>query len=130
MDRLIIESTLANTNEISIAERVHSYGLVLNFKANNAGQVSHAFDALRKIAEQHPLDLMICKTMMPGIYDLEIKTEGLDEPIRIMNKAISNEVFESIETRVSGKEQMALVTNIAEAGNPIYINAAHIRNCD
>lgn len=134
MDRLIIESTLADVSEIFLSKSNDvirpNPSVVLGFKAINMDQIIHAFAVLKKIADQHEIDLLICKTMTSGIYDLEIKTEGLDEPIRISNKAISNEMLGAIEDQISKNQDIVLATNVSEEESWIPVHATHIKDCE
>lgn len=134
MDRLIIEATLEDVNEIFLSKNVEAVSpeptLILGFKALNMDQIIRAFAELRKIAEQHPIDLVICKTMVSGIYDLEIKTDGLDEPVRIMNKSISSEILGEIEDQIGRNEYIALGTNVSGQQNWIPIQLTHIKDCE
>jgi len=75
-------------------------------------------------------NLVICNTRLAGIYDLEIKTDGLDEPIRIMNKAIDNETLGAIEDRINNNQPIVLTTNVSEEDNIIAISQVHIKNCE
>jgi hypothetical protein len=65
---------------------------------------------------------------MTGIYDLEIKTKGLDEPIRITNKAIDNETLGAIEDKVNSQEKIVLTTNVSEEDNVIAITEVSIKS--
>lgn len=134
MDRLIIEATLEDVNEIFLSRNDENGAvaptLMLGFKALNMDQIIRAFAELKKIASQHPIDLVICKTMASGIYDLEIKTQGLDEPVRIMNKAISSEILGEIEDQVARNEHIVMGTNVSEEQNWIPIQLTHIKDCE
>jgi hypothetical protein len=131
---LIIESALSDVNEIflsgfktQISER---FGIVLGFKAANIDQVLNAFTGLKDIVCENDVSLVICKTRMTGIYDLEIKTKGLDEPIRITNKAIDNETLGAIEDKVNSREKIVLTTNVSEEDNVIAITEVFIKSCN
>lgn len=133
MDRLIIESTLADVNEIFLSAsndaRLNS-ALVLGFKPLNTNQVIKAFSALKDIAEKEKLELMICKTMVAGIYDLEIKTDGLDEPLRITNKAINAQTLKGIEDQIERNKQIVLGSNVTKEDHWIIVHAAQIKDCE
>jgi hypothetical protein len=133
MDRLVIESALSDVNEIFLSGFENStsdqFGIVLGFKATNTDQVLNAFIGLKDIVCDKPANLVICKTRLSGIYDLEIKTEGLDEPIRIMNKAINNETLGAIEDGINNKRGIVLTTNVSEEDNVISISEVQIIAC-
>ena len=118
MDRLVIESILANVDEIYLSNDNLSGGtnptLVFGFRAGNSDQVINAFTALKNITHQKNVDLVICRTLVSGIYDLELKTDALDEPIRIVNKAISPELLANIEEQFQKSEKIVLATNVSE----------------
>ncbi len=134
MDRLIIEATLEDVSEIFLSKNINEVkpepALVLGFKALNMDQIIHAFSELKKIAEHHPVDLIICKTMVSGMYDIEIKTDGLDEPVRIMNKVISNEIIGEIEDQVGKNKNIALAANVSEDQSWIPVRLTHIKECE
>ena len=134
MDRLIIESALSDVSEISLLTdedgKENSFAVVMGFKASNTDQILHAFTGLKNVASHNDIQLVICKTQNTGIYDIEIKTEGLDEPIRIMNKAIANETLGAIEDRINKDEHIVLTTNVSEEGNWIRVTAAHVKDCE
>ncbi|MBC7566283.1 MAG: hypothetical protein H7223_04890 [Pedobacter sp.] len=134
MDRLIIESALSDVKEIFLSGLEENasgpFTIVLNFKATYTEQVLNAFAGLKDIICDTKASLVICKTRMTGIYDLEIKTEGLDEPVRIMNKAIDNETMGSIEDRVHNHQGIMLTTNVSEQDNAILISEVEIKACD
>ena len=134
MDRLIIESTLSDVSEISTLENDQDINfaicLILNYKAANVEQVNHAFSALKQLQDHYPVDILVCKTMVTGLYDFEIKTAGLDEPIRIMNKPISAETVNDLEDQISKNEGFILGTNVSGQENWITINALTIKDCE
>lgn len=134
MDRLIIESALSDVSEISVLtddnNTERSFAVVLGFKASNTDQILHAFTGLKEASADSDFQLVICKTQASGIYDLEIKTAGLDEPIRIMNKAITGETLGAIEDQISKDQNIVLTTNVSEDNNWIRVSAAHIRDCE
>jgi len=132
MDRLIIESILSDLHEIHFAEggvdENAGSSIVLGFKNANMDQVVHALSALKKIAGEEEVELIICKTVQPGIFDLEIKTDALDEPIRIMNKSISNERLAEIGEKVSSETRMVLSANSPDAER-INLGRVKIKEC-
>jgi len=134
MDRLVIESALSDVNEIFLSgvenSTLEQFGIVLGFKATNTDQVLNAFIGLKDIVCDKPATFVICKTRLSGIYDLEIKTDGLDEPIRIMNKAIDNETLGAIEDRINNRQGIVLTTNVSEEDNVIPISEVQIKACE
>ena len=133
MDRLIIESILGDVNEILLSEASEceepETAVVLVYKTNHKDKVIHAWSVLKEIADEHEIDLAVCRTMVAGIYDLEIKTAALDEPIRIMNKVINHETIGAIEDLVNQNAQINLTTNLSERASWIPVHGAHIREC-
>ncbi|MHA4896423.1 hypothetical protein ACXZ1K_16840 [Pedobacter sp. PWIIR3] len=134
MDRLIIEAALSDVSEIFLETGDESNGdkfeIVFGFKATHTDQVLHAFAGLKEIAKNHEVQLIICKTRISGLYDLEIKAESLDEPIRIMNKTIDHETLGAIEDRINRDQHMVLTTNVSEEINSIVVRSAHIKTCE
>ncbi|RZK76841.1 MAG: hypothetical protein EOO92_13965 [Pedobacter sp.] len=134
MDRLIIESALSDVSEIFLVTddegNDNSFAIVLGFKASNTDQILNAFSGLKAVSVGDDIQLVICKTQVTGIYDLEIKTARLDEPIRIMNKAITSETLGAIEDRVNKNVHIVLTTNVSEEDNWIRVSATHIKDCE
>jgi hypothetical protein len=133
MDRLVIESILADVDEIYVSNDSINPNLnpsiVLGFKAGNADQVIHAFEALKTVAQNSAVELIICRTLVSGIYDLEIKTDALDEPVRILNKVISNETLKQIEDLLHQGKKVVLGTNVSEEENWIMVSDAVLKEC-
>jgi len=133
MDRLVIESILADVDEIHLSNDNQNPELnpsiVLSFKAQHTDQVIHAFTALKKVVHNSGVSLVICKTMTSGIYDLEIKTDALDEPVRILNKVISHELLLQLEEEFHKGKKIALTTNVSEEENWISLSNAEIKEC-
>lgn len=134
MDRLIIETVLADVNEIFLAKD-HSIpgqrtNIVLGFKARNTEQIIHAFEVLKSMTKDHEVALVICKTVQAGMYDLEICTEALDEPVRIMNKVITNETIGEIKDHLLISGKMMLSTNVSEDENWIDIDKVELKACE
>jgi len=133
MDRLVIESILADVDEVYLSNDsenpVLNPSIILGFKAANTDQVIHAFKILKKITHDGEVEFVICRTHVSGIYDLEIKTDALDEPIRILNKVISNELLGQIEDQLQKDEKIVLGTNVSEEENWIEVTTAQIRDC-
>lgn len=133
MDRLVIESILADVDEISLSNDNDkpelNPSIVLGFKANNVDQVIHAFHALKTLTHNKKVELVICKTFTSGIYDLEIKTEALDEPVRILNKVISHELLAQIEEQLRKSNHMVLGSNVSEEENWIILSDTQVKEC-
>jgi len=134
MDRLIIETILADVNEIFLAKD-HSIpgqrtNIVLGFKAKNTEQIIHAFEVLKSMTAGHEVSLVICNTVQTGMYDLEICTEVLDEPIRIMNKVITNETIGEIKDHLLKSSPMMLSTNVSEDENWLDVNKVELKTCE
>jgi len=133
MDRLVIESILADVDEIYLSNNSGNTELnpsiILGFKATNVDQVINAFTALKNVTHNKNVELVICKTLVSGIYDLEIKTDALDEPVRILNKAISHELLVQIEEQLQKSKKIILGTNVSEEENWILVSEATVKEC-
>ena len=133
MDRLVIESILADVDEIYLSNNSENTELnpsiILGFKATNVDQVINAFTALKNVTHNKNVELVICKTLVSGIYDLEIKTDALDEPVRILNKAISHELLVQIEEQLQKSKKIILGTNVSEEENWILVSEAAVKEC-
>ncbi|MCX2480118.1 hypothetical protein OQY15_13540 [Pedobacter sp. MC2016-15] len=133
MDRLVIESILADVDEIYLSNDSDKAELnpsiILGFKAGNSDQIISAFEALKSVAQDDNVELIICRTLVSGIYDLEIKTDALDEPVRILNKVISAELLSAIESQLQKSKKIVLGTNVSEEENWILVNAAQVKEC-
>jgi len=133
MDRLVIESILADVDEIYLSNNSGNTELnpsiILGFKATNVDQVINAFTALKNVTHNKNVELVICKTLVSGIYDLEIKTDALDEPVRILNKAISHELLVQIEEQLQKSKKIILGTNVSEEENWILVSEAAVKEC-
>lgn len=133
MDRLIIESILADVDQIYLSsdspKAELNPAIILGFKAANVDQVIHAFNALKEVTHNKRVELVICKTLVSGIYDLEIKTDALDEPVRILNKAIPDELLAQIEEQLSKNSTIILGTNVSEEENWIKVSEAAVKEC-
>lgn len=129
MDRLIIEATLEDVNEITLSGDSASR-LVLTFGAVNSEHIARALTELKKVSDRHTLELVICSTMVSGIYDLEIKTESLDEPVRIMNKAIEASILSKLEDHLAQGKVIALAVQGSEENTWIPIDQTNIKECE
>lgn len=132
MDRLVIESTLSDMDDILLAERSiegeNGTSIILCFKASHTDQVVNAIESLNGLSNRG-VDFVICKTLQSGLYDLEIRCEGLDEPIRLMNKAISNEKLGEIEDYIHSDTTLSLSANVCHPGNEIRLLKTEIKDC-
>ncbi len=72
---------------------------------------------------------MICRTLVSGIYDLELKCDALDEPVRILNKAIPHELLQQIEDQLHRSKKIVLGTNVTEEETWITVTEAHVKEC-
>ena len=133
MDRLVIESILADVDEIYLSNDSEkpelNPSIILAFKAGNADQIINAFDALKTVTHDKNVELIICRTLVSGIYDLEIKTDALDEPVRILNKVIPAELLAQIEEQLHQNKKIVLGTNVSEEENWIVVNEAQVKEC-
>lgn len=133
MDRLVIESILADVDEIYLSNDSDkpelNPSIILGFKAGNADQIISAFEALKNVTQDKNVELIICRTLVSGIYDLEIKTEALDEPVRILNKVIPAELLTKIEDQLHQSKKIVLGTNVSEEENWITVNEAQVKEC-
>jgi len=133
MDRLVIESILADVDEIFLSSdsKIEELNpsIILGFKAANTDQVISAFTALKNVTHNKEVEFIICRTLVSGIYDLEFKTDALDEPIRILNKAISHELLGEIEDYLAKNKSIIVGTNVSEEENWIRATQAHIKEC-
>lgn len=133
MDRLVIESILAETEKIYVSNDSESAELgtilMLGFKADHAEQVVNAFTALKNITHDKVVELVICKTLTSGIYDLELKTDALDEPVRILNKAIPDDLLLRLESQLQKDQEILLGTNVSEQESWITLTGAQVREC-
>lgn len=129
MDRLIIESILSNVQEVYLVEDgQNGSAVVLDFIDAHADQVANALSALKKIASEEQVEFIVCKTVQPGIYDLEIKTEALDEPIRMMNKSITEERLTEFGQEMNSGKNIALSSNFQDA-QKIRLSGLKIKEC-
>lgn len=109
MDRLVIESILADADEVVLnTEPSAPQSILLNFSNGNQEQIKHAFHALNALKADNTFSLLICDTLVSGMYDLEICTPALDEPVRICNKVIGHSELEKIKTQIKANPEMNL----------------------
>ena len=133
MDRLVMESTFADVDELYISNdsgvSETASSIFLGFKDINSEQAKHAFKALKNVTQNHNVELVICRTLISGIYDLEIKTDALDEPLRITNKMIDHETLSQIENLLNSDKKIVLATNLSEEKDWIQISSATVKEC-
>lgn len=133
MDRLIMESVLSDVSSFNLTKdgRDGFTGvLVMGFTEDRIAQVNHAFSELKKMVQEAGVALLICRTMVDGIYDLEICTDVLDEPLRINNKAIPNDMILEMERHVGNNPKIMLGADGLSAENWLAIGKLNIKNCE
>lgn len=133
MDRLIIESILEDVNEIQLLTTSQNPELnpsvILVFRDNNVDQVIAAFEALKQVTAGREIELIICSTLVSGVYDLEIKTDALDEPVRIVNKAIDQELLAAITSQFQQHRHIGLGTNVSPEAHWLKVTTAQVKEC-
>ena len=134
MDRLVLESILADVSEVFLAKENNNDALtssiLLGFKATNADQIISAFSHLKEIADTNGIALTICNTLVTGMYDLELVTEGLDEPIRICNKVIDAKFIKEIEELANSDSEVTLGSNVSEEENWFRLDSVAVKDCN
>lgn len=109
MDRLIIESILADVDEVRLSHTESAVpSILLRFNNGNQEQIKNAFNALKTLKADKKLSLLICETLVNGMYDLEICTDALDEPVRICNKVIDQAELENIKSQIKSNPEVRL----------------------
>ena len=117
MDRLVIESILADANEVALVDTQSSLPCIcLGFDNANMEQVKHAFEELNRLTLNKAVSLIICETLVTGIYDLEIVTDALDEPVRICNKVVEQQTLKGIREIMDKHPELILAVR-GEGGN-------------
>lgn len=133
MDRLIIETILADVDEILVSgdysKPTGNPCILLGYKASNIDQIIHAFSALKKLLAHHRVTLVICETMISGMYDLEIVSDALDESLRINNKVIEHDVVGQLRNFLNSSSEIKLAINVSQEENWIHVDEALIRVC-
>jgi hypothetical protein len=133
MDRLIIETVLENVDEILVSGDYSNTDehpcILLSYKATNIDQIIHAFSELKKLVSNHKVNLVVCQTMVNGMYDLEIVSDAMDEPIRINNKVIEHAAIKQIEDLLEQSPEIKLAINVSQEENWIHIDNASVRVC-
>jgi hypothetical protein len=134
MDRLVIESVLANVSEVFFSDSNTTADInptiVFGFKATNPEQIIIAFNQLKTIADRNEISLAICNTLVSGMYDLELFTEVLDEPIRICNKVISPEFLDKITEKTQSNVELGLSSNVSEQENWFKLSRVEVKDCN
>jgi hypothetical protein len=103
--------------------------LLLSYKAANIDQIIHAFSALKKLLANHEVSLLVCETMVSGMYDLEIVSDAMDEPVRINNKVIEHEEIRKLRELLSNSPELKIATTVSQEENWIHANKVEIRVC-
>ena len=133
MDRLVIETILSDLDGISVSEDQSFSGsgsaLLLSFKTGNSSQIVAAFDALKKTIGEHEVSFVVCKTMVSGMYDLEIASDALDEPIRLSNKVVKDEMLAKLEEDLEAEKSVCLAINVGDEHHWIELNQVSVRQC-
>jgi hypothetical protein len=133
MDRLITETILADVDDIRVSGDYSNTStnpcILLGYKASNIDQIIHAFAALKKLLAHHSASLVICKTMIAGMYDVEIVSDALDEPVRISNKVIEHDIIHQIEHLLGSETGVKLAINVSQEENWIHMDKGELRVC-
>jgi hypothetical protein len=125
MDRLVIETILTDVDEVTLINSESSIpSICLGFDAGNIEQAKHAFAALKKLTAYKEVSLVICETLVSGIYDLEIVTDALDEPVRICNKVVEHETLSGIRAIMDQQPELLLAVKGAEDETGLKISKA------
>ncbi|WP_316842285.1 hypothetical protein [Pedobacter gandavensis] len=133
MDRLIMESVLSDVSGFNLTkDSTEGYvgALVMGFSEDRVAQVSHVFSELKNMVQGDGIQLLICKTMLDGIYDLEICTAVLDEPVRISNKAIPKEMIHVIESHAANDPKILLGAAGLSQEHWLGVSSLEIKSCD
>lgn len=128
-----MESVLSDVSSFNVTKDSRdgfSGALVMGFTEDRIAQVNHAFSELKKMVQEEGVQLLICKTMVDGIYDLEICTDVLDEPVRINNKAISHDMILEIGRHAGTDPKVLLGADGLSVENWLGIGQLAIKNCE
>ncbi|WP_316823466.1 hypothetical protein [Pedobacter gandavensis] len=132
MDRLIMESVLSDVSGFNLTKDSRDGfigSLVMGFSADRMLQVNHVFSELNNMVKTEDVQLLICKTMVDGIYDLEICTAVLDEPVRISNRAIPKDMIHVIESHAGDDPKLLLGAAGLPVGNWLGLAKIEVKNC-
>jgi hypothetical protein len=125
MDRLVIETILTDVESVSFNNIQGSLPCIsFGFDGTNIEQAKHAFNALKKLTLHKGVSLVICETLVSGMYDFEIVSEAMDEPVRICNKVIDHEVLNRIEEQINQQPEIIIGIKDLEVDSQIHINKA------
>jgi hypothetical protein len=125
MDRLVIETILTDVESVSFNNIQGSLPCIsFGFDEANIEQAKHAFHALNKLTSHKEVSLVICETLVSGMYDFEIVSDAMDEPVRICNKVIDHEVLNRIEEQINQQPEIIIGIKDLEVDNQIHINKA------
>lgn len=133
MDRLIMESVLSDVSSFNLSKDSRDGfvgSLVMGFSEDRIAKVNHVFSELKNMVEAEDIQLLICKTMVDGIYDLEICTSALDEPVRISNKAIPKEMINVIESHTGDDPKLLLGADGLSVGNWLGLAKIEVKTCE
>jgi hypothetical protein len=132
MDRLVIESILADVSDVFYTDESTTENLsptiVFGFKASQSEQIITAFQQLKTISDLHEVSLTICNTLVSGMYDIEIFTEALDEPIRICNKVIGKDFFAKVQECINNQRGLGLASNYSEKETWIKLSKVDLKD--
>lgn len=116
---------MAGADEVALVDTQSSVPCIcLGFEDGKIEQVKHAFEALKKLTANKAVSLVICETLVNGIYDLEIVTDALDEPVRICNKVVEQQTLKGIREIMDKHPELILAVSGAEADTELKINTA------
>jgi hypothetical protein len=122
MDRLVIESILADVDEVVLSSTTAAVpSILLKFANGNKEQIKHAFKALETLKADKSFSLMICETLVTGMYDFEICTAALDEPVRICNKVLDHTELERIKETIKTNPEVILAVSGIEEDTTLQI---------
>lgn len=125
MDRLVIETILADADSVALVDTQSSKPCIcLGFDSGSMDQVKHAFEAMKALTENDSVSLVICETLVTGIYDIEIVTAALDEPIRICNKVVEQQTLKDIREIMDKHPEVVLAVSGAEEDVQLKIDSA------
>lgn len=125
MDRLVIETILADVEEVTLINTQSSMPCIcLGFDAGNIEQAKHAFAALHKLTAHKEVSLVICETLVSGIFEIEVITDALDEPVRICNKVIEQHTLGGIREIMDKQDELLLAVKGSEDETQLHISRA------
>jgi hypothetical protein len=123
MDRLVIESILADVDEVVLDSTTSTVpSILLKFNSGNKEQIKHAFKALETLKADKSFSLLICETLVNGMYDFELCTAALDEPVRICNKVLDHAELARIKSIISANPMVNLAVSGIEEDTTLQID--------